>query len=231
MKIFREMKLPQNKKLSPLAAALVDFVSDVIVIFAIVLLVIKPFFFAPFRVEQQSMTPNVLNGEFIIVWKTPYLFGQKYERNDIVVFKPPRSENYLIKRVIGLPGETVRFSGGFVWIDKGSGEFQKLDESFLAPQNYGNTCLTNFCDAAAKAETIDIKVPADDYFVMGDNRIGSRDSRACFESSCASESDHFLAHDEIEGRAFVVFARFWQENGSQHFTFLDARFLGNPLKN
>lgn len=231
MKIFREMQFTQNKKFSPLIAALVDFASDVIVIFAIVLLVIKPFFFAPFRVEQQSMTPNVLDGEFIVIWKTPYLLGQEYKRNDIVVFQPPHSESYLIKRVIGLPGETVRFSEGFVWIDSGSGEFEKLDESFLSAQNYGNTCLTNFCDDAAKAETIDITVPAGDYFVMGDNRIGSRDSRSCFEASCNDEGEHFLTHDEIEGRAFVVFARFWKENGSQNFSFGTARFLGDPLKN
>jgi signal peptidase I len=230
MKIFSEMKLPKNKKLSPLAGALVDFFSDVILIFVLVLLIIKPLFFAPFRVQQQSMTPNVLDGEFIIVWKTPYLFGQEYERNDIVVLRPPDSENYLIKRVIGLPGETIRFSDGFILIENAQGEFELLDESFLSAQNYGNTCLENFCNEAAKSETIDLEIPAGEYFVMGDNRLGSRDSRSCFKTGCSDDNQRFLAQDEVEGRAFVVFARFWKEDGSQNFTIKTARFLSDPLQ-
>jgi signal peptidase I len=133
--------------------------------------------------------------------------------------------------VIGLPGEMIRFAEGFVWIGNENSEFEKLDESFLAPANFGNTCLSNFCSELTKDQIIDIAIPADEYFVMGDNRLGSRDSRSCFESSCADESDHFLPHDEIEGRAFLVFARFWNENGSSHLSFSNFRLLGDPLKN
>ncbi|MFH0834026.1 MAG: signal peptidase I [Patescibacteria group bacterium] len=232
MKIFRELKAVKNKKLSPLAGAIVDFLSDVVVIFVIVLLIIKPFFFAPFRVQQQSMMPNVKDGEFIIVWKTPYLFGQEYKRNDIIVFRPPNSENYLIKRVIGLPGETIRLADGFVWVKNAAGEFEKLDESFLAPGNLGQTCLAaGFCSDEQKAEAVDYQVPAGEYFVMGDNRLASRDSRSCFAMVCADEASHFLIQKEIEGRAVLAFARIWQENGSTNFTVLNTRVLGDPLKN
>ena len=227
MKIF-ERFIPLRKR-SVLLSEVLDFVTDVVAIFAFVILIVNPFFFAPFRVQQQSMTPNVLDGEFIIVWKTPYLLGREYERNDIVVFRPQGSENYLIKRIIGLPGETIRFVDGFVWIENSAGEFEKLDESFLAPQNYGNTCLVNFCSDSAKSETTDFKIPSESYFVMGDNRLGSRYSRACFKSSCSDESEHFLAHDEIEGRAFFAFARFWKENDKSNFSLMNARFLNDPL--
>ena len=227
MKIFEKF-IPEQKR-SGLAAAILDFVTDVVVIFALVILIIKPFFFAPFRVQQQSMTPNVLDGEFIIVWKTPYLFGSNYERNDIVVFRPPNSDNYLIKRVIGLPGETIRFFEGYVWVENESGEFEKLDESFLAPENLGNTCLENFCNDLEKEKSFDIEVPEDSYFVMGDNRLGSRDSRSCFESSCNDPLDRFLPHDEIEGRAIVTFARYWHEGSKINFTIANTRVLGDPL--
>ena len=230
MKIFREMKFSQNKKLSPLTAALIDFLSDVIVIFVIVLLIIKPFFFAPFRVQQQSMMPNVLDGEFIIVWKTPYLLGTEYQRNDIVVFRPPNSENFLIKRVVGLPGETIRFAEGFVWIEDANGDFTKLDERFLAPSNLGSTCISSsFCSDAEKSTIVDFDIPDGEYFVLGDNRLASRDSRTCFQMKCAEDTSNFLTQDEIEGRAILTFARIWQEGNKKHFSVTNTRILSDPL--
>ncbi|MFH1546830.1 MAG: signal peptidase I [Patescibacteria group bacterium] len=229
MKIFQTICLSRNKKLSPLQSALLDFITDVVVIFFLVLVVVKPFFFAPFRVQQQSMTPNVLDGELIIVWKTPYVFGAEYKRNDVVVFKPADSENYLIKRVIGLPDETIRFFEGFVWLENESGEFEKLDESFIASHNLGNACVgSGFCSDAEKTQQIDFEIPKGSYFVMGDNRLASRDSRSCFQMDCGSDASNFLTEEEIEGKVVFAFARLWEEGGRKQFTLSNMRIIQNP---
>ncbi len=230
MKIFQKTKPSKNKNLSPFQTALVDFLTDVVIIFFLVLVIVKPFFFAPFRVQQESMTPNVLDGEFIIVWKTPYVFGKEYEHNDVIVFKPENSKHYLIKRVIGEPGETIRFFDGFVWMKNEEGEFKKLDESFLAPHNLGNTCVENIgCNNFEKSKKVDFEIPEDQYFVLGDNRKASRDSRSCFKTNCNGEDPtHFLAKDEIEGKAVATFARMWKEDGKKNFTIKNTRIISNP---
>jgi len=232
MKIFR--KLHSRKKTDNLLgrrSEIIDFLADVVVIFAIVLLVVKPFFLAPFRVQQESMFPNVLDGEYILVWKAPYKFGWKdYKRNDVVVFRPKiKSDVYLIKRVIGLPGETLQFYDGMISVKRpGETELRKLDDSFLFPGNLNNTCLSNVCSTKNKAEKIEIFVPKDKYFVVGDNRLYSRDSRTCFASYCSNDADRFLASSDIEGKAFFVFARMWSENSKKHFSFSTVRFLRHP---
>lgn len=234
MKIFRKA-LEEKSQLSSWQVLLLDFLMDVLIIFLIVLLLIKPFFFAPFRVKQESMLPNVLDGEYFVVWKTPYLDWlnwKDYERNDIVVFRPPNTSNYLIKRVIGLPGETLRFHEGYVWVKQGEeAEFEKLDEGFLSPDNLGNTCLNQgFCSEIQKKDPIDIVVSEDSYFVMGDNRLHSRDARTCFVASCNEAEDRFLTKSEIEGKAIFVFARIWEDrNDKKHFSLKTARFLRDPF--
>jgi signal peptidase I len=108
------------------------------------------------RVDGFSMNPTLQNGEYILVNRLAYRTGQP-ERGDIIVFSYPADEGQdLIKRVIGLPGETVKIGNGNVTING-----QELKESYIAqdPLYYG-----------------DWTVPDGYLFVLGDNRNDSRDS-------------------------------------------------------
>jgi len=191
----------------------IDFAVDVIVIFLVVFLVIRPFIIAPFQVKQSSMEPNVHDSEYILVSKLPYnsLIGwDSYQHGDILVFRPPTDDsNYLIKRVIGAPGDTVRIHEGYIsQLNQETGMFERVDESYLAPRNLGNTCMNPIgqtCSAASKAEIHDFLVPDGSYFLLGDNRLASRDARACFQSRCVNEDDRYLITADIEGRAWTVF--------------------------
>ncbi|HQR37028.1 MAG TPA: signal peptidase I [Blastocatellia bacterium] len=145
------------------------------VLFAVltaILLVV--FVIQPVKVEGTSMLPRLHDGERIFVNKWSYQFndwpserlscGHPIERGDIVVFWYPRDPGKsFIKRVIGLPGETVRVdTNGQVYIDG-----KLLDEPYLSPEY-----------TSAPQRTIVKTVKEHKYFVMGDNRDHSNDSRA-----------------------------------------------------
>jgi signal peptidase I len=111
-----------------------------------------------FRIEQVSMQPNLHEGEYVIVDKVSYALRQP-ERGEIVVLKNPnRGQPDLIKRLIGLPGETIEVRGGQVFIDS-----QPLVEPYINPP--------------MGLEQAPLALEADQYFVMGDNRSNSEDSR------------------------------------------------------
>jgi len=109
-----------------------------------------------FRVEGDSMQPNLHPEQYVLVDKVSYRLGQP-RRGDIVVFQYPlATERDFIKRVIGLPGETVTVSGGAVSING-----QPLTEPYIAaPPTYNNTWT----------------LAPEEYFVLGDNRNNSSDS-------------------------------------------------------
>lgn len=215
MKLFRVFRCTAENPLPAWQDALFKFLTDAVVIFLLVFLIIRPFFVAPFQVQQRSMEPNVHDGEYIFVAKLPYnrLLGWRdYARGEVVVFKPSGGADYLIKRIIGLPGEDVRLADGSVWVRATESKpWQKLDDSFLATKNRGNTCpVVNGldCDADGKQTETVWHVPEGEYFVLGDNRTESRDSRQCFSGVCNAEEDHFIIRSRIEGRAWVVFFPF-----------------------
>jgi len=109
-------------------------------------------------INGYSMEPNLHDGQRVVVSKVTYFFHQP-ERGDIIVFHPPANWNVVyIKRVIGLPGDTVEIRSGKVYINDNA---QPLDEPYQLPASY----------SLSKAE-----VPADNYFVLGDNRDNSNDS-------------------------------------------------------
>jgi len=145
------------------------------------------------------------NGEYIIVNKFSYFdfFGwsvSDYERGDIVVFIPPEGDEgeYFIKRIVGLPGETVELLDGEVYVynDEYPDGF-KLDEQYLNESNYGKTYpfTTTLTEFYVEEET---------YFVMGDNRRASSDSRRCFGNVDCDEEKALLDEELIEGKGWLV---------------------------
>ena len=110
-------------------------------------------------VQMSSMEPNLHEGQRLLVSKIAYNFGEP-ERGDIIVFPPPHlnSDKDYIKRIIGLPGETLQIVAGVVYVND-----VPLEEPYIT--NPGNSSM---------AKTT---VPAGEYFVLGDNRTNSTDSR------------------------------------------------------
>lgn len=138
-------------------------------------------------VEGESMEPTLSDGDSVIIQKMSYYFKNP-ARFDIIVFpvKNPDSdkkENYYVKRVIGLPGETVQISGGIVYINGRK----------LTTDKY---CLSEMLDPGRAINPISLK--GDEYFVLGDNRNMSTDSRSDYVG--------LVKRDEIQGE--VVF-RIW----------------------
>jgi len=141
----------------------IDFLK-IIVIALIIVIPIRYFLFQPFFVKGESMEPNFENGDYLIVNEISYRFHNP-KRGDVIVFKYPGDTSQdFIKRVIGLPGERVKISNGKVEIYKG-GKERTLDESSYLGQN-------SFTEG-----NIDLKLKSRQYFVMGDNRFFSYDSR------------------------------------------------------
>lgn len=192
-----------------------EFILDIIAITLIVFLV-RTYVVSPFRVSGPSMcnTLNFINeacefskGDIMLIDSLSYLNLGFYEigepvNNDVVVFMLRDGSNkYLVKRIIASSGETVKIENGFVYklID---GEFQKLDEPYLNLENSNQTFLS-----FSNAETF--TVPENQFFLMGDNRLYSNDSRNCFYKSsvkkCAGDNpDAFVYRDQIRGKARFV---------------------------
>jgi signal peptidase I len=158
--------------------------------------VIRWFLVSPFIVDGESMQPNFLNGERIIVNKIIYDIRTP-KRGEIIVFHVPAEGRDFIKRVIGLPGDTVKVDGDKVYING-----QLLDEPYLKAaydQAHAQGVLYNKYDGDRSnfpnANFPDGVVPKGTVFVMGDNRPNSEDSRMI----------GYIPIDRIVGRADLVF--------------------------
>lgn len=140
----------------------------IVLISLAIIIPVRYYLIQPFYVKGASMEPNFYDKEYLIIDEISYRF-HKVERGDIVVFRYPRNpEEYFIKRIIGLPGEKARLKDGFVYIyNEEHPDGFKLEEKYLAVdlRTYG------FNEEM-------ITLAGDQYFVLGDNRNSSKDSRS-----------------------------------------------------
>ncbi len=131
----------------------------------ITLLIVVPFRFfiaQPFIVSGDSMVPTFHNGEYLIVDELSYLLREPL-RGEVVIFRYPKdTSKYFIKRIIGLPGETVLVENGALKIVSSGGSTSTVRESYIQGQELAD---------------IQVKLGNSEYFVMGDNRNASSDSR------------------------------------------------------
>jgi signal peptidase I len=150
---------------------------ETLVLTLVIYLLIHNFIAQPFEVEQRSMVPTIVESEYVLIDKLTPRFGD-YERGDIVVFQPPEGFEQggvpFIKRIIGLPGDTISLDNGRVYVTPPGGSRVQLVEDYVALDANGRTAPTLPKDAESTTEWT---VPDGQYFVMGDNRPESQDSR------------------------------------------------------
>ncbi len=213
------------------------------VIFAVLIaLVIRTFVFEPFNIPSSSMVPTLLVGDFLFVskytygysgrgtfWGLPLFPGRiaeqdKPHRGDVVVFKWPHdnSTDY-IKRLIGLPGDTVQMKDGILYINSQPVERAQLPEPLTEPHEQTPEAVTDYTEHLPAGpdhiirkrdgvdpldNTIEFVVPEHHYFMMGDNRDNSQDSR--------TEQVGYVPEENLVGKARVIFfslqdgTHFWE---------------------
>lgn len=192
----------------------------------LVVFVLRSFIVEPFQIPSESMVPTLEVGDFILVNKFSYgirlpLIRTKVidisdpQRGDVMVFFPPHEDRYFIKRVIGLPGDTIRYAGNTLYVNgqempqkwlynderkdrhcvsllgKGVGQYEVVEESFGSENNHHmRKCVSPRRDYVDDSWT----VSPGHYFMMGDNRDNSSDSRVWGE----------VPEDRIVGKAFAI---------------------------
>jgi len=150
-----------------------------ILIAAAIVFPIRLFVAQPFIVSGASMDPTFHNGQYLIVDELSYRL-QAPARGDVIIFRYPKDpKEFFIKRIIGLPAETVAINGNAITITKTDGSKVSLTEPYVV--NHGNGSANSY------------QLKADEYFVMGDNRPESSDSRVWGP----------LPRGNIIGRAFI----------------------------
>jgi signal peptidase I len=160
---------------------------EVILISLAAAIFLRLFVVSAYRVDSASMEDAMLEGDYIFVNKLAYKFGDP-EIGDILIFKYPLNptKDY-IKRVIGLPGQTVEIVDKILYIDN------QLAQIFPSAKSTDPKILA--AQLSSRDNFGPIQVPADQYFVLGDNRDSSQDSRFW----------GFVPRDHIKGRALFVY--------------------------
>ena len=184
--------------------------AEAIIIAVLLALVIRQFAVQAFTIPSGSMMDTLLIGDYILVNK--FLYGAEVpflgthlpgirapERGDIIVFKYPNDETRdFIKRIIAVGGDSIQVRDNRVWLNG-----TLLDEPYVKPGSFRDTIATStHCGYLYGCEPL--RVPAGSYFVMGDNRDNSQDSRYW----------GFVRREKIRGKAFLIY---WSWNGESHW--------------
>ena len=155
---------------------------ETVVIALVIAVVLYLFIMTPHEVLGNSMHPTYKNGEYLMANKLTYRFGEP-QRGDVIIFQYSETQDF-IKRIIGIPGDTIMVKDGNVYING-----QQLDESdYLSDSVY-----TRGGDYLSEGETISIG--EGEYFVLGDNRPHSSDSRTFGP----------ISETKIKGKAWIVY--------------------------
>jgi len=169
---------PEQKKGADRSLALY-----IIVAFGLAL-IIRFFVATPYLVSGSSMEPNFYDYHYLIVDRLSYTFSAPQRGDVIVLDLPEDTSRALIKRIVGLPGETIELTGpnpSVIIINKDHPKGFELNEPYISSANYGGTTNTRYT------------LGADEYFVLGDNRKVSADSRTW----------GILPKSDIVGRVFL----------------------------
>ena len=159
-KIIRNDDIDEEEKID-IKAEVISWIKMIVTV-VVVVLFLNQVILINARVPSGSMEQTIMTGDRLIGFRFSYWFNDP-DRGDIVLFKyPVDGKTIYIKRVIGLPGETVTISDGSVYID---GQEQPLDEGYINGEWYMDN------------DGMEFVVPEDSYFVMGDNRNNSADGR------------------------------------------------------
>jgi len=214
----------------------------------IIALIIRTFLFQPFYIPSSSMEPNLLIGDRLFVSKYAYgfsrhsfpfsptnynirFFGYEPKRGDVIVFKTPADDRTdYIKRLIGLPGDTIQFIDGEFFLNNSVVERKEintstiincgseiLDVNFFEEELDGVKYIAAYRKKGTLQNTDKYTVPSGHYFFMGDNRDCSKDSR--FLSSVG-----YVSFNNLVGKAKIIFfsnnieegyfIKFWKWNKS-----------------
>jgi signal peptidase I len=207
-----------------------EFAQTVVVVVTIVF-VVRTFLFQPFRIPSGSMENTLLVGDYIIVSKYPYgysnysipfspnlfsgrILGSGPDRGDVVVFAYPADPSVdYIKRVVGLPGDHIRMSGGVLYINGQAAKQERVEDFVEDLADGSERPVPRYRETLAGGrqheildrvkdnvfdDTPEFVVPAGHYFMMGDNRDNSNDSRV------PNSGVGFVPAENIVGRAEFI---------------------------
>ena len=223
--VLRARRGPQEE-----ANAVIEFARSFFPVL-IAVLVLRAFVFEPFRIPSKSMVPTLLVGDFVLVNKFSYglrapVFHTKFldlgepERGDVVVFRyPPDPTKDYIKRVIGMPGDQITYADEHLFINGDPVSLEDLGV-YDGPDGEAFSTMREFVESlpdgaehpvlqveGRRGPDVSVTVPQDHFFVMGDNRDNSADSRVW----------GFVPEKNLVGKAFMI----WM---SVNFGEFDVRF-------